>query len=468
MSTDVGPIIGIVVLARHGDREGFYQDPDTYTASSTQITPLGEQQEWQLGNLLRSIYLNASSPSYIEGIAPMTELLNVSQVQAWADGGAEGSVIVDSCNALLQGLWQATTLSNTTLANGTTIFSPLGGYQYVPINAVDPTLDVALEGFTDCNTLDAKTEVFYNSTEFTEMADEMASFFNELQPYVGGREVTLVNMWNIFDYMNVQSIHNATFAQALPQTFLAQVYTLASWHEYNINTDTSLDGIGNIAFRTMIPGILDAFQQIVDGEGLKIFYNAISYKPFLSLFNMTGVVADNALPPDIVNYAAAVVLEVRQTEAWGPAIRFLYKNGTADAGFTQHGMSFAQWSGDEFGDVPLSVFVDAFAPVAVNTTLDWCNVCGQTTERGCPQLLAAAAATNGSQTQYKINPVGAGFLGAGLTAAVMLMVLGVLLFLGVLSFGGVKWTRRRSVQKHDHKDHLELQSETGSVVKTAD
>lgn len=39
MSNDT--VIGIVLLARHGDREGFYQDPHTYTASATAITPLG-------------------------------------------------------------------------------------------------------------------------------------------------------------------------------------------------------------------------------------------------------------------------------------------------------------------------------------------------------------------------------------------------------------------------------------------
>lgn len=41
-SADNSTILGIVILARHGDREGFYQDPLTYTASSTLITPLGE------------------------------------------------------------------------------------------------------------------------------------------------------------------------------------------------------------------------------------------------------------------------------------------------------------------------------------------------------------------------------------------------------------------------------------------
>ena len=35
-------ILGVVLLARHGDRRGFYQDPLTYTPSQTSITPLGE------------------------------------------------------------------------------------------------------------------------------------------------------------------------------------------------------------------------------------------------------------------------------------------------------------------------------------------------------------------------------------------------------------------------------------------
>lgn len=35
-------ILGIAFWARHGDRQGFYQDPLTYTPSATSITPLGE------------------------------------------------------------------------------------------------------------------------------------------------------------------------------------------------------------------------------------------------------------------------------------------------------------------------------------------------------------------------------------------------------------------------------------------
>ena len=49
----------------------------------------------------------------------------------------------------------------------------------------------------------------------------------------------------IYDYMNVQSIHNATFAKRLPAGYLARARDLANWHEYNVFTDPALGGIGN-------------------------------------------------------------------------------------------------------------------------------------------------------------------------------------------------------------------------------
>ncbi len=45
--------------------------------------------------------------------------------------------------------------------------------------------------------------------------------------------------------MNVQSIHNATFASTLPTGYLNQTRDLANWHEYNVFSDSSFDGIGN-------------------------------------------------------------------------------------------------------------------------------------------------------------------------------------------------------------------------------
>jgi len=35
-------VLGVLVIARNGDRYGFYQDPFTYDASNTETTALGE------------------------------------------------------------------------------------------------------------------------------------------------------------------------------------------------------------------------------------------------------------------------------------------------------------------------------------------------------------------------------------------------------------------------------------------
>ncbi|KIY48077.1 phosphoglycerate mutase-like protein [Fistulina hepatica ATCC 64428] len=284
-------IIGAVILARHGDRQGFYQDPTMYAASNTVITPLGN-----------ALYLNTSSTTYILGIS--TDLVDVSQIQVHADAGGEGGVIFSSAVSLLQGLYPPTTEYQMTLANGTTIIGPLGGYQ--AIESVEPDNDISLESWTDCDTFSNATTAFYNSAEFVAKKVSSQAFLDELPPYLDG---SLESM--IYDHMNVEYIHNATFADNFPTTYLPQARDLANWHEVGVFTSPSINGIGNIAGRTVSPTILDGFQQIVAGEdGLKPVYVAISYKPFLSLFNMTGAFVMNPQIEGIVNYATAVVFEL--------------------------------------------------------------------------------------------------------------------------------------------------------------
>ncbi|KAF9011496.1 phosphoglycerate mutase-like protein [Hymenopellis radicata] len=419
-------VLGVVLLTRHGDRQGFYQSPTTYTATSTAITPLGNQQEYQLGQLLRSIYLNSSSESVISGMN--ATLANQNQIKIRADGGGEGGVIFNSAVSLTQGLFPATSNYSTTLANGTTIEGPLSGYQYIPIESVEADNDVSLEGWTSCGTFDDHTNAFYNSSVFAAKQAESAEFLNDLKPYLDGRPVTLSNMWNIYDYMNVENIHSASFMDNLPDTFLQQARDLANWHEYGVFSDSSLDGIGNIAARTMLPSIFDAFTSITDdSDALKFTYLSMSYKPFLSLFNMTKAAEMNPALQGIVNYAAAVTLEVRAASAGGePVLRFNFKNGTDDDAFRTYSIL------DHEGDVPLSTFVNLLQPAAINTTAEWCTVCSNTQDRGCAALSQASAAARVHQV---IGPVGAGFLGAGLTLFVALVMLGVLVFLGVLTVG---------------------------------
>lgn len=65
-TTTAAGLVGVVLLARHGDRTTYYQDPNTYNSTQAYITPLGEQQEFELGSFLRNTYLNPDSPSFIQ------------------------------------------------------------------------------------------------------------------------------------------------------------------------------------------------------------------------------------------------------------------------------------------------------------------------------------------------------------------------------------------------------------------
>ncbi|KAJ7644343.1 histidine phosphatase superfamily [Roridomyces roridus] len=458
-----GTLMGVMILTRHGDREGFYQDPLTYTASLTSITPLGTVQEFQLGQQLRGKYLNSHSPLFIPGIA--ADLFDQTQIHVRADAGGELGVIYDSAVALLQGLFPATPSFTTTLANGTTVEGALGGYQYVPIESVEPANDVSLEGYTNCATFDAATLAFYNSPEFLQKANDSAHFLSLLPPFLDGRPVTLVNIYNIFDYVNVNFIHNATFANSLPPTFLQQVRDLANFHEHGVFTSAQLNGIGNIAGRTILPVMIQELQAIANASNpLKIAYQSLAYKPFLSLFNMTGAAQQNPRLANMVNYAAAVVLEVRQPAGGGDAVlRLKFKNGTDEADFTTYNFL------GQTHDVPLTDLINFVDPALINSTSAWCAACNNTQDRGCAALTKAAATGQvsrrdglverqgvaerqglaerstvfadesvGYQHQAMISPVSAGLVGMSATLA----MLGMLMLLGFISVGKGRHSRK--------------------------
>ncbi|KIJ40192.1 hypothetical protein M422DRAFT_32415 [Sphaerobolus stellatus SS14] len=369
-------LLGVVLLARHGDRLEFFQDPLTYNPTQTFLTPLGSVQEFRLGGFLRNTYINPFSSHSIQGIS--TDLANIDQLVVRADAAGEGNVIQDSVQGLLQGLYPPTHDSNVTLANGTTIVGPLGGYQYIPIESVQPDLDISLNSFTSCPNFDQHTLGFYASNPFQQVAAQAAPFLQQLAPFLVNRSIDFTNMFKIFDFVNVQRIHNATFLHLLPPTFGQQAYGFANFHENGVFTDTSIRGIGDIAIRTILPSIFTSLTRIANSsDPLKLALNEISYKPFISLFNVTGASTVDPGIAGIVDYAAVVALEVSQPPGTStPLVTLKFKNGT-DTEFRTLSLFGTR------GGVPLSSFISALAPAAVNNTQQWCTACNQTTLRGC-------------------------------------------------------------------------------------
>jgi len=115
VNTTSAGLVGVFLLARHGDRSGVvFQNYTTYNSTQGYLTPYGSSQEYDLGCFLRETYLNPASPSYIQGIN--TDVVDIDQLFVRADAGG-GNVILDSAYALLQGLYPPTSESTSILGN---------------------------------------------------------------------------------------------------------------------------------------------------------------------------------------------------------------------------------------------------------------------------------------------------------------------------------------------------------------
>lgn len=366
-------VLGVIILARNGDRTIFHQDPYSYEPSFTESTPLGAVESFQLGSYLRSIYLDSSSPLHIENM-PLdpTHPIPPSQVHVHAKASGEGAAIFDSSIALLQGMFPPTPLNQIKLANGSTIRAPLGGYQYVPVEMVPDTSDNVLESWIGCAAFEKHTTAVYNSEVFKQKAKEAQHFFDAIHDYTFGLPTSLENMWNVYDYLNTELVHNQTFAFRLPPTLIEQARGWVDYHEDAVFSDRETGGIGNVAGRTILHPILTSLERIAfEDDPLRIMLIETSYQPFISLFHMLDVLNERPDLAGIPDYASALSFELIR----GPApelrdfVRIKFKNGTEG--------EFQELSAFGHDDaVPVTEFIYRLEHSAISNTKQWNAVCG--------------------------------------------------------------------------------------------
>ncbi|KAJ6480572.1 histidine phosphatase superfamily [Mycena vitilis] len=365
-------VIGAIIVARNGDRGIFQQDPKTYAPDHADSTPLGVSDLHLLGTQLRAAYLTPGSPSFISSISH--NVVSTQEVKVLAKAGGEGSVVFDSAIALLQGLFPPNPYNKITLANGTVVTAPLGGYQYVPMETVEPGNDRSMESWTDCPAFEKHIEKFYASDAFKAKATEAASFFHDVKDFVFGRAATLENIWNIHDFMNTQLIYNQTYAYRLPPTYINQARGLADFHENGIFSDTHANEIGNIAGRTLLHPLLDAIERIAfNDDPLKLMLIHTSYHPFISLFHQTEMVKEHPELGAIPNFGAALAIELRRGAPPDTRdfLRFKFRNGTDDP----EGWRLLHAFGHR-GDIPITEFVYRTEGAAITSYKQWAQVCG--------------------------------------------------------------------------------------------
>lgn len=407
---------GVVVITRNGDRYDYHQDPITYKSSHTDSTPLGEVQAFQLGSQLRKDYFNPSSADYIHNVR--TDLVDLDQVHARIKNGGEGRVVFDSTIALLQGLFPPTTKNTIELANETKVTAPLGGYQYVPAETVEPANDRSLESWTDCPAFQDHVKKFYGSSEFKAAEKAAEPFFRLANDFVFGRPITLENAVNIYDFMNHQLTHNKSYAHRLPPTLIEQARHWANFHEEGVFSDPSINGIGNIAGRTLLQSVISSLERITfDGDPLQFLIESTTYQPFISLFAQTEMINSDPTLKGIPNFASALAIELRRGSLPDNRdfLRFKFKNGTDDDFSTIHVFGHN-------GDIPLTEFIYRVENSAISSNRQWMKVCGaSSTSNLAPWGMPSLPLFQETREQYPFTTAMCGALVAALFMATVLV-----------------------------------------------
>ena len=186
-------ILGVYIFSRHGDRTPKSTPP-------ANLTDLGYHEIFTSGTYFRNRYIASNATSRIAGIN--TDLVKQSQITAYAP---LDTVLMNSAQGFLQGLYPPVgmTLGSNTLRNGTTVQTPLNGYQLIPIQTVTTgtgSEDSAwLQGSSNCAKALVSSNNYYTSSSYMTLLNNTADFYKSLAPMVnntfGPNEISFKNAY---------------------------------------------------------------------------------------------------------------------------------------------------------------------------------------------------------------------------------------------------------------------------------
>ncbi|KAL2810130.1 histidine phosphatase superfamily [Aspergillus granulosus] len=438
-------VLGAYVFARHGDRTAKI-------LKNTQLTDLGYSQVYTTGSSYHDRYINSTSSQYIDGISE--QIVDLSQLSASAPADA---VLQNSATGFLQGVYPPVgSVSSQELANGTTVESPLGGYQLIPLSLIDSgtsSEDSAwLQSTTDCQNAIISSNNYYSSELYNNLLESTRDFYQSLAPLINTSfseaDMSFKNAYTIFDYLNVGSIHNTSNTPTEAQ--LQQAFLLANIEQYNLAYNTS-EPIRAIAGSNLAAEMLMGLNETVTSKGdVKLHVEFGSYGTFLSYFGLAQLPAADVDFTGIPDYASTMVWELvtNSTSDSFPetseiSVRFTFHNGTLtrDSTPTEYPLY-----GQSSATIPWSTFVEQTEKIAVMTTQQFCEVCGNT-DGQCASSAStsdsdsdSASADAVSESDGGVSRPVAGVIGAMVTLAVILGLQAAFLLLG-----GFRITKKRAV-----------------------
>jgi prostatic aicd phosphatase len=330
-------------------------------------------------------------------------------------------VLGNTATSFLQGFYPPSEPATAAiLTNGSAQFNPLDGYQYVLVNGLPSTApdSIWIKGDMYCPAMTNASKAYYQSTEFLNRQSELQSFYDKFTPLLVGifpqSEIGFQSAYGIFDYLNVGYVHNQTIFTNLSTDDLFQLRTLADEQElalvYNVSSpDTSIGG------KTLSGAILSQLNKTVaqTDKNLKITYFAASYSVFQAFFGLSGLLDADADFYGLPDYASTMSFELRlpvnSVGTHGLFVRYGFRNGSLPSAELNTFPLFGRTQIE--ADIPWNQFALGMSVQIISNQADWCHACVSS------NLTFCAAYPSGSTSG--VSPVSAGYIGAGVTIAVI-------------------------------------------------
>lgn len=352
------------------------------------MTNLGFQQNFQVGSSYRERYLAAESPLRILNISEDRYI--PSQIYASAP---DQKILINTATAFLQGLYPPldeldAQLSTQTLNNGSTVQNPLNGYQYVFLQGADADSPntIWIKGDDGCPALATAQSGFENSSEFQSRMQSTQDFYGgfwdllqDVYDYTPAK-MNYEHAFDIFDLINVASIHNASEPRNVSSEDLFQLRTLADSAEFGYNFNAS-EPARSIGGRTLMGAMYRQLNQTVaTGGRLKLSLLAGSYDSFLAFFGVSDLISANENFYGLPDYASTMSMELfteADTTTFPQSrgdlnVRFMFKNGSTGAleqfplfGTGRQSLSWAD-------------FETQIQERAITRVSQWCDICSST------------------------------------------------------------------------------------------
>lgn len=421
-------VVGAYIFARHGDRTAKI-------LGNTQLTDLGYNEVYDTGSFYNARYILSSSDKQIEGISPL--IVQASQISA---SSPADTVLQNSATGFLQGVYPpAGSSANQTLANSTTVVSPLSGYQLIQVTATTSSNSnegaTWLQGSSDCQAATVSSNNYYNSDSYNALLKSTKDFYQSLSPMLNSTfttsQMSFKNAYSIFDYLNVAQIHNSTdeypALKDLTDETYAQLLQLANNQQYNLAFNQS-EPVRAIDGAVLAGEILSSLNDTIATNGKsKLGVSFGSYGTFFSFFGLVQLPAASVDFTGVPDYASSMVFEL-VTNATGTGIpaeselsvRFTFHNGTMTSNAEPTVYPLFGQSNDLLS---WSDFKTSIEKVAVTSDAQWCDQCGNTDGK-CGTSTASTSSSDSSSSSTSssggMSRAVAGVIGAMVTLAVIL------------------------------------------------